>query len=126
MKIDTLQLEVMQIIWENPDITVTEIQSIFKKRNRHLAITTIGTILRRLESKGAVTHKSLGKKYIYSALIDELKVKRSMLSKITDQFYKGKSFDIVNHLIDEDMLTSEEIDLLQKKIIMLKKQGKWK
>ena len=116
IKLDELQLAIMQVLWEKGEATVAEIQEALKG-SRDLAITTIGTVLSRLEEKkGAVTHITQGRKYVYKPAISEQETKTSMVGNLVKQLFKGRSVSLVNHLIEKDELNQEELDQLKKMI----------
>lgn len=121
IKLDELQLAIMQVLWQKGEATVAEIQEALKD-SRDLAITTIGTVLSRLEDKKkAVTHSRQGRKYVYKAIISEEETKSSMVNSLVKQLFKGRSVSLVNHLLQEDELDKEELDQLKE---MIKKAEK--
>ncbi|MDX1904801.1 MAG: BlaI/MecI/CopY family transcriptional regulator [Thermonemataceae bacterium] len=113
IKLDDLQIAVMRVLWQLGEATVTQVQEALKE-DRGLAVTTIGTILSRLEKKGAVKHRAEGKKFIYEALVTEIETRRTMLSGLINQLFQGKTSTLVNHLLNESEFDSNEIEELQK------------
>ncbi|EAY26552.1 BlaI/MecI/CopY family transcriptional regulator [Microscilla marina] len=124
IKLDELQLAIMQVLWDKGEATVAEIQEALKG-SRDLAITTIGTVLSRLEDKKkAVTHVTQGRKYVYQAVISEQETKSSMVHSLVKQLFKGRSASLVNHLLQEDELDKNELEQLKEMIKNAeKKQG---
>jgi predicted transcriptional regulator len=116
IKLDELQLAIMQVLWQKGEASVAEIQDALKD-SRDLAITTIGTVLSRLEDKKkAVTHSRQGRKYVYKAIISEEETKSSMVNSLVKQLFKGRSVSLVNHLLQEDELDKAELDQLKEMI----------
>lgn len=116
IKLDELQLAVMQVLWEKGEATVSEIQETLKN-SRDLAITTIGTVLSRLEEKKkAVTHYTQGRKYVYKPIISEHETKSSMVNSLVKQLFKGRSTSLVNHLLEEDELNKDDLEQLKQMI----------
>jgi predicted transcriptional regulator len=113
IKLDDLQIAVMRVLWQLGEATVTQVQEALKDR-RDLAITTIGTILSRLEKKGAVQHRTEGKKYIYEPLVSEAETRQTMLSSLINQMFQGKTSSLVNHLIKESEIDADELEELKK------------
>jgi predicted transcriptional regulator len=114
MKLDDLQLAVMKALWKLGKASVTQVRDELQKDSRDLAVTTIGTVLSRLEKKGAVAHESEGKQYIYKPLITESETRKSMLGTLLEQFFGGSPKALVNHLVSEGEFDKKEIDLLKK------------
>jgi BlaI family transcriptional regulator, penicillinase repressor len=114
MKLDDLQLAVMKALWKLGKASVTQVRDELEKENRDLAVTTIGTVLSRLEKKGAVSHDTEGKQYIYTPLITEVDTRKSMLGTLLEQFFGGNPKALVNHLVDEGEFDKKEIEELKK------------
>ena len=112
IKLDKLQLDVMQALWKKGEATVAEVQE-FLKTEKDLAITTIGTILSRLEKKNVVAHRVAGRKYIFRALVSEKDTKRSMVSSLINELFQGNSGSLVNHLLEESELDAQDLEKLK-------------
>ena len=121
IKLDELQIAVMQVLWQLKEATVTQVQEALKEK-KDLAITTIGTILSRLEKKGAVKHRAEGKKYIYEPLVTEEETRSTMLSGLINQMFQGKTSSLVNHLLKESEFDETEIEELKKLITQTEEQ----
>ncbi len=114
MKLDDLQLAVMKALWKLGRATVAQVRDELEKAHRELAITTIGTVLSRLEKKGAVDHQTEGKQYIYQPLISEGDTRQSMLGTLIDQFFGGSTNALVNHLVNENEFDKIELEKIKK------------
>jgi predicted transcriptional regulator len=99
-QLSDLQLALLRILWDRGEATVTDVHSVLLENDRELAPTTVSTMLSRLEKKGLVTHRADGRQYIYSALVSETDVRRSMLTRLTDYFFGGDVTALVSHLVD--------------------------
>ena len=55
-----LQLEILDVIWERGESTVAEVAEALLER-RALAITTVATLLSRLQKRGVLTHRTEGR-----------------------------------------------------------------
>lgn len=116
IKLDDLQLKIMQVLWQKGEASVSEIQEELKQADRTLAITTIGTILQRLYKKDIVTYRKSGRQYIYQALISEKEAQDSMTSSLVNQLFKGNSSMLVNHLLESEDFDPDELERLQQMI----------
>ncbi len=114
MKLDDLQLAVMKVLWRLGRASVAQVREELQKDDRELAITTIGTVLSRLEKKGAVSHETEGKQYIYKPLLSEADTRKSMLGLLIEQFFGGSPKALVNHLVKEGEFDKKEIQDLKK------------
>jgi len=115
IKLNELQLKIMKVLWDKGAASVTDIQQVLKAE-RNFAITTISTVLKRLNNKKAVDFHKVGRQYIYKALISEKETQSSMTSNLIDQLFEGKSSVLVNHLLEEDAFETDELERLRKLI----------
>ena len=61
------QREIMEIVWERGEATVSEVRDALAQR-RQLARNTVQTMIVRLEEKGWLKHREQGRTFVYSAL----------------------------------------------------------
>ena len=99
-----LQLAIMRVLWKAGEATVADVHEALRTE-RGLALTTIATMLTKMERKGVVEHRSEGRHYIYRPTVSEAEVHRSMVSELTERLFAGDAAALVNHL-----LTAQEID----------------
>lgn len=117
IKLDDLQLRIMQVLWKMGEAGVSDIQEKLKtEEERELAITTLNTVLQRLYKRGIVNYRKAGRQYIYRAEISEKETQSSMTSTLIDRLFKGKSSVLVNHLLESSAFDSEELEELKRKI----------
>ena len=95
-----LQLAIMRVIWNRGEATVVDVQEALREE-RGLALTTIATMLKRLEARGVVVHRMEGRQFVYRALVTEDLVKSSMVGQLTTRLFEGDPLALVNHLITE-------------------------
>jgi len=118
-----LQLAIMRVLWSLDEASVSQVhQALPESRNR--ALTTIATMLSKMEKKGVVSHRQEGRQFIYEATISEDEVKRSMVSDLARRLFEGDFTALVTHLIDEREIDAEELDLLKAKIAERKEGNK--
>jgi len=110
-----LQLAIMRVIWQRGEVTVNEVKDALHEE-RGLALTTIATMLKRLEARGVVDHRLEGRQFVYRALITEDLVKRSMVGQLTSRLFKGDPMALVNHLISEYEIDPDELPRLSELI----------
>ncbi len=76
--------------------------------------TTVRTLLRILEKKGFVSHKSIGKKFVYRAKRQRQTVGRSALARLLNVYFDGSlQAAIATHLSSPGAETdTEELDAI--------------
>ena len=123
IKLDDLQLRIMQVLWSKGEAGVRDIQEHLKrKEDRELAITTLNTVLQRLYKRGIVNYRKEGRQYIYRAEVTEKETQSSMASSLINKLFKGKSSVLVNHLLESSAFDSDELEELKQKIAAAQKK----
>ena len=112
-KLHRLDLEVMKVIWERGQATVSDVLDTI---NRKLAYTTVATTMKHLEQKGFLTYTVDGRTFVYQPLIQEAEVSQSMLSDLLERFFDNSVERLVNTLLETEQIDSVELDLLQQLI----------
>ena len=115
IKLDDLQFNIMKVLWKKGQASVSSVRDALKAE-KNLAITTIGTVLSRLEKKNLVEHTKEGRQYIYRPLITEGQARNSMTSRLINQLFKGDPGFLINHLINQNDFEEDELSELEQKI----------
>ena len=103
-----LQLAIMRILWQRREAPVAEVHEALLEE-RGLAPTTIATMLKKMEDKGVVAHRSEGRRYIYRPTISEAQVRRSMVGELTERLFLGDATALVSHLLSEHDIDADEL-----------------
>jgi BlaI family penicillinase repressor len=111
-ELTNLQIDVMQALWQQGEATVSQVHTALHEE-RQLAMTTVATLLSRLEKYGLLTHRTEGRQYVYRPLVSQSEVRRSQLTDLIDQFFHGNPADLVYHLINEAQVGGEDMARLQ-------------
>lgn len=124
-RLGDLQLAIMRILWEQGEATVAGVHAaLFPERG--LALTTIATMLRKLEGRKLVAHRTEGRQYVYRPLVTEPVVRRTMVGELMDRLFEGNVTELVSHLLDQDEVDSRELDRLKQLIAAREKRKEQK
>lgn len=107
-----LQLAILRALWSRGEATVAEVHDDLAPE-RGLALTTIATMLVKLEKKGVVGHRADGRRFVYRPLVDERQVRRSMVAELTSQLFRGDVTALVSHLLSEHDIDPAELEELR-------------
>jgi len=107
-----LQLAILRALWSRGEATVAEVHDDLAPE-RGLALTTIATMLVKLEKKGVVGHRADGRRFVYRPLVDERQVRRSMVAELTSQLFRGDVTALVSHLLSEHDIDPVELEELR-------------
>ena len=115
-----LQLAIMRVLWERGEAPAIEVhQALFEERG--LAVTTIKTMLRKLEEYGCVEHRTNGRQFIYRPAIAEADVRKGMVGDLVQRLFAGDSAALVNHLVRSGEIDAEDLEDLRE--IVSRKRG---
>lgn len=107
-----LQIALLRVLWERGEGTVAEVQEAIAE-DRGLALTTVATLLSRLERRGVVTHRTEGRQYVYRALVSESEVRRSMLREMGDRLFGGDLAAMVSQLLGSARIDEGELSRIR-------------
>ena len=115
LRFGPVQLKIMQVIWEKGRANAREITDALNKIEP-IAHSTVQTLLRKLEQKGAVDHDIDDRTFIFYTLVDAEKVKRNGLRDLIDRMFAGSPEGLVSHLIKYEKFSPEELKKIRKLI----------
>ena len=95
-----LQLAIMRVLWAEKEATVGQVHAALQAE-RGLAPTTIATMLRKMEQKGVVVHRTEGRQFVYRPTVARRDVRRSMVSELVDRVFEGDVAALAGHLLTE-------------------------
>lgn len=94
-----LQLELMWVLWRAGELSVADVTTALTDRD--LAHTTVATLLTRLEKRGVVASRRDGRMLVYRPCVSEDQVRRSMVSSLIAQVFRGDPRALLAHLVSE-------------------------
>jgi predicted transcriptional regulator len=109
------ELEIARIVWDLGGATVRQVLEALPAERR-LDYKTVQTFLRRLEAKGYLTSKRDGRTSVFRARVRPAQVIRETVADLVDRLFDGEALPLVEHLITDRKLTSEDIDKLRQLI----------
>jgi predicted transcriptional regulator len=88
--------------------------------------SAVRALLRVMEDKGVLTHKSDGPRYVYKPTMAPAKARQSILKQVLDNLFHGSREQLVAALLDPgaDQISREELDRLAAKIEKARKAGR--
>lgn len=122
-KLGHLQLAVLRSLWQRGAATVNEVHADLHAA-LELAPTTVATVLRRMETRGLVTHTEEGRQFHYQPLVTEEEVAESAAEDLLDHLFEGRLSEMVSHLFRNRRVSGKELDELASLIDAKRKQLK--
>ncbi len=114
------ELEIARIVWDLQKATVRQALEALPD-SRDIDYKTVQTFLRRLEAKGYLTSKRNGRSLVYTAKIRPNQVIRETVNDFVGRLFDGEALPLVEHLIREQGLGSDDLDQLKSMLTELEK-----
>jgi predicted transcriptional regulator len=113
--------EIMHYLWELKSASVKEILAEMKPPKP--AVNTVSTIVRILEQKGFVDHRSKGRGYEYFPLIEKAEYQSFSVNKVVQSYFGGSLSKLVSFFAEKEGLKTSELDDILKVIEKNRKQS---
>lgn len=108
-----VELEIMNVIWSLGDCTVKDVQTAVHS-TRELAYTSVATMMKILEQKGALASKKDDRVHTYHPLISRQDYELGSLRHLADNVFQGDPSAMVMRLISESKISKEELQNIRK------------
>lgn len=99
--------EIMNFFWQHGPLYVKEILELYEDPRPHF--NTVSTIVRGLEEKGYISHKSFGKTYQYYATVSAADMGVKSLKSIISRYFKNSYLGVVSSLVKEENISVDEL-----------------
>ena len=114
-QISDSELELMRIIWYKGGYALfAEIMIEIQAKNKNWKANTVLTFLSRLVEKGMLMTRKKGRLNEYVSLISENDYMAEQTKNFLDKVYKGNVQNLFSTLIQQDCITSDDFQELQK------------
>jgi predicted transcriptional regulator len=110
-----LQQAILDFIWAKESATSEEIREGLRPRYP-LKDSSVRTLLRRLETRGYVSHSVDRKVFIYRAVAPARSVAARAVQHIIDRFCAGSVEQFLIGMVDERVLSIRELERLARKV----------
>ena len=110
-----LQRAILDVLWTSGPATAERIREALLPRHQ-LKDSSVRTLLRRLEARGFVSHSVDGKAFVYKARVQPKRVAARAVRHIIDRFWGGSVEQFLAGMVDEKILTADELERLARKV----------
>ena len=113
IKLPASELEIMQAIWVLDEegekfISASLIMKRFPALNR-LKLTTVLTLITRLQNKGFINTEKLGRSNCYTPKISSADYRKFAYGDFVEKVYRNDRMDLFSALVNDDALTKEDL-----------------
>ena len=117
-KLTAKEEELMCFFWEKGELFVKDILEFYDEPRPHF--NTLSTIVRGLEEKGFLFHKTYGNTYQYYAIISKEEHSRGTLKNVISKYFGNSYLHAVSALVKSENIS---VDDLKKLILEVEKQS---
>ena len=110
-----MQFRIMQVLWDRGRASAREITDVLGG-SQPVAHSTVQTLLRQLEAKGAIGHEEAGRTFVFFPRLKEDKVKRTATRELLERVFGDNVGSLVAHLLKNERLSKSELDELHRLI----------
>lgn len=107
-----VELELMNVIWLQEECTVKSVQDALPKE-RDLAYTSVATMMKILEQKGALKSEKKEKAHSYSPLVSREEYEAMSLQHLKTNVFNGDPTSMVMRLLNESDISQKEMQAIR-------------
>ena len=113
IKLPESELEIMQAIWAlneegEPGVSAGLITKRFPDLQR-LKLTTVLTLITRLQTKGYIKTEKIGRSNCYTPIISSEEYRKFASGDFVEKVYMNDKIGLISALVSDDSLTAEEL-----------------
>lgn len=109
------QLEIMQIVWQHSEVTVSDVWSVIAAR-RPVARNTVLTVMDRLQKRGWLSKRSVGNTQLYKSTASEASTLGDVVRRLVDTTFGGSADALVMALLEGRGVSQDEARRIRKRI----------
>ena len=113
-KLTNKEEEVMQVLWKLEKAFVKAMLEEFQDEKPHY--NTLSTIIRILEDKGFVSHKSFGNTHQYFPLISKEEYTKKFMSNAIENYFNNSYKSMVSMFAKEEKISANDLREILKMI----------
>lgn len=121
IKLPDSELKVMQIIWDmyrqNPKVDAGSMIDAYPQVIGHLKLTTVLTLITRLNEKGFIRTEKQGRINYYIPVVAEEQYKNNAVAEFVESVYKNSPINLMSALFDIGVIKQEDIDEFRRQIL---------
>jgi predicted transcriptional regulator len=110
-----LQQAILDLVWSSRSATAEQVREGLAP-TFSLKDSTVRTLLRRLEARGYLTHRTEGKVFVYESAVPPQSLAARAVQQIIEKFWAGSAERFLAGMVDEKVLTPAQIRKLADKV----------
>lgn len=110
-----VELELMTILWKMGEGSVADVIAGLPPE-RDLAYTSVSTVLRILEQKGALQARKEGRGHIYVPRVDKKAYEARAVNDVVEKVFEGEPVALMKQLLGNQKFSAAELAQIKKMI----------
>ncbi len=107
------ETEILRLVWQLDKATVQQVCDSLPAK-RKIAYATVQTLLRRLEKKGYLKHRTRGKAHVFSAAVKRESVVKRSVGDFLDRLFGGDPIPLMQYLAEHGKISADDIEKLKR------------
>lgn len=104
--------QIMQILWDLKEAVVKQVQDSFG--DNQPAYTTVATVLKVLEKKGFVDHKTIGNTHLFFPAISKKEYTKFQFTSLLKDYFNGSFPKMATFFAKENNISIQELEEMLK------------
>ncbi len=113
VRLGKVQLKIMHVLWERGRVSAREITDGLN-RDEPIAHSTVQTLLRKLEAKGAVGHETVDRTFVFFPRIAEDNVRRGATHDLVERIFGGSPAQLMSYLLKHEHVSEQELEEIRR------------
>ena len=115
IRVGKVQTRILRVLWRLRKAAARQITEELLKEEP-IAHSTVQTLLRKLEAKGAVAHDVDERTFIFRPLVTEEQVVRSATRELLSRIFDGSAYGLVAHIVKNERISRRELKRIRQLI----------
>src|SRR6195952_6034599 len=107
------EMDVLRLLWEHGPSTVRFVHDKLNEQKEAVIYTSTLKLMQVMKEKGMLERDETNMKHIYSAAMEEEKVKGNLLGRFVDSMYNGSPSNLMMALLGNDKTSAEELQKIK-------------
>jgi len=103
------EMDVLQVLWQYGPSTVRFVHDKLNEQKEAVIYTSTLKLMQVMKEKGMLDRDESNMKHVYSAVLEEEKVKGNMLNRFMDSMYEGSPSSLMVALLGNDKTSADEL-----------------
>lgn len=114
---------VMKVVWEHQPCSAGDVQEALAA-DRGWAYSTVKTTMDRLVKKGVLSLSRVRNVQLFHARVSRAQAARVEIRGVLDRVFDGAVAPLVNHLVEHERLSADELAALRRLVATARKSGR--